>query len=129
MRNQFDKRDAFQAVAAVAFTTGQLCAVHSDKKAYHACAATGAAKDVPAVGVAAQDIAAGDTGTFMVRTTLAEVTGLTAPGPVYLGSGLGDMSNSAGDTSQVVGYQHADSDCVRVDLGTISVAAVHTSNS
>ena len=92
-------------------------------KAYLACAGTGL-ESLPACGIASRSFKQGEMGTFFRRGHVRERTGLTAPGPVFLGNTNGAISNTAGDTTQLIGYQEFADDAYYFDPDK-SVTPVH----
>ncbi|MFA4973525.1 MAG: hypothetical protein WC683_13005 [bacterium] len=112
---------------AFAIEKGQAIAINTAGHMVLACAASGS-EQLPCVGVATRRLANGDMGTFVNRGTIRSLTGLTAPGKVYLSNTPGAFGNTAGDTEQLVGRSYVADDEIYFDPD-LSVADAHVTNS
>ena len=110
-----------------AIEKGQAITIDQDGLMFLACADTDATQ-MPCVGIATKRLVHDEMGTFVNRGYIRGVAGLSAPSRVYLSNTPGAFSNSAGDTSQVLGRSYAADDAFYFDPD-LSVADDHTAES
>lgn len=93
----------FRAKAGEDITAGEVVAISAtDGLAYLACAATGT-EELPAMGVAGNAVDSGEIGVFHRIGQMDDYSSLNEGSAVYVSNTAGEISTTAGDTSQEMG--------------------------
>jgi len=108
-----DKHD-YSAIAGETLSEDEAVAIHSDGTAWLASAGSGV-EDMPGVGIVASgevDVEAGERVSIRTSGSIKPAPNSLTVGAVYLSDTPGALSNSEGNTSQIMGYVFLGSDGV-----------------
>lgn len=95
-------RPDFRAIAGQDITAGEVVSISSDGEMYLACADAGN-EELPAMGVAEADASEGDMALAKRLGQMDGYSSLNPGGAVYVSNTAGEISTTAGDTSQIAG--------------------------
>lgn len=103
-----NERPDFRAISGEDIAAGELVSISdSDGLMYLACADSGN-EELPAMGVAEAGSSSGDMAHAKRLGQMDGYSSLNPGGPVYVSNTAGEISTTAGDTSQIAGVAVSD---------------------